>query len=106
MNDAEKPRLTLSELPTELPIESKGWTKRLDVHYNFGSKGGGAISGIYDASGRRAPINYQYDTRKVPEWETGFVITWEGKFYGKVVPTWAMLRKEYSEFIANVRPAA
>lgn len=48
----------------DLPEQPRGWTRRMALHLNFGSDGGGATFDVFTPSGKQAPFGYQYDTRK------------------------------------------
>ena len=72
-----------------LPEKPVGWTRRMNLHLNFGSEGGAATFDIFDPNGEKAPFGYQYDTRKGGL--TGFTVPGvEG------VMTWGELRAHYS----------
>lgn len=82
---------------TELPENPFGWTKKLAVHYNYGSKGGAATYNIYDKEGRRTNVGYGYDTRKskeCPHGESGFFV------HGSELMPWPELRRRYAELMA------
>ena len=76
---------------TELPEKPTGWTRRLEVHYNYGRAGGAATYSIFDDQGRRTNVGYAYDTRG--EGEAGFFVNGSG-----LMP-WAELRSRYAELI-------
>lgn len=81
-------------LPPELPLDPKGWTKQMNVHFNFGREGGSASYTIYAPDGNAMPFWYQYDTRKGGL--TGFVLPdVEG------VMTWAQLVAAWPAFVAR-----
>ena len=84
---AEKQFVVLTELP-ETPV---GWTKRMEVHLNYGRAGGAATYSIFDEQGRKTNIGYAYDTRG--EGESGFFI------HGSGLMPWAQLRDRYAELI-------
>jgi hypothetical protein len=48
----------------ELPEKPTGYTKRLEIHYNFGSKGGMGVYRVFAPGGAHMPFGMQYDTRK------------------------------------------
>ena len=68
MNDV----LPIEKTPTELP---DGCTRKMQMHLNFGSKGGAATYSVHLPTGEQLPIVYQYDTQKKPDYETGFFFT-------------------------------
>jgi len=78
-------------LPKELPASPEGWTRRMQMHLNFGEGGGAATFSILDDEGHAMPITYQYDTRK--RGLTGFTLpNHEG------VMTWEELRAAWPEW--------
>lgn len=82
--------------PDELPEKPEGWTRHMVVHFNYGSKGGAAQYSIKDASGKKTPIGYQYDTRKGGL--TGFTLPdVDG------VLTWFQLREKWPEWLKTHR---
>lgn len=80
-------RITLAELPEE----PTGWTKRMEMHLNYGRDGGAATYSIFDEQGRRTNIGYAYDTRG--EGESGFFVNGSG-----LMP-WSELRTRYAELM-------
>jgi hypothetical protein len=89
--------ITLVELP-EIPA---GWTKRLEMHLNYGKAGGAATYSVFDDMGRKTNIGYAYDTRG--EGESGFFI------HGSELMPWNQLRARYAELLklpANERKGA
>lgn len=80
---------------TELPEKPTGWTRRMELHLNYGSAGGAATYSIFDDKGRRTNIGYAYDTRDGGEF--GFFV------HGGALMPWAELRARYAELI---RPAS
>lgn len=89
----------MSEQPitlTELPERPDGWTKRMEMHLNYGKTGGAATYSIFDDKGRKTNIGYAYDTRKskeAPHGESGFFI------HGSELMPWAQLRARYAELL-------
>lgn len=82
---------------TELPEEPKGWTKKLQVHYNYGPNGGAATYSVHDEKGRRTNVGYAYDTRKskeAPRGESGFFVN------GSELMSWDELRAKFADLIA------
>ena len=65
---------TAGEWPATLPADAEGYTKRMNIHLNFGEDGGSAHYSIYGPGGVEMPITYQYDTRKKGAASTGFFI--------------------------------
>lgn len=76
---------------TELPETPKGWTKRLECHFNYGKAGGAATYSIFDDKGRRTNIGYAYDTRKGGE--SGFFV------HGHELMSWQDLRARYADLM-------
>jgi hypothetical protein len=90
-------------LPATLPPDGAGLTRRLVTHLNFGQAGGAACYEVYDASGSRLPISYQYDTRKEPALRTGFFIAGIDecfKRYADLVAYWPEYMKAQAEAAA------
>lgn len=85
--------------PETLPQKPDGFTKRLEVHMNFGREGGAAQYSVYDANGAKMPFGHQYDTRK--DGLTGFAI--DGR---DGVLTWAELVAYWPEFLAARKTGA
>lgn len=76
---------------TEMPEKPDGWTKRLEMHLNYGRAGGAATYSIFDDQGRKTNIGYAYDTRG--EGESGFFI------HGSEIMPWSQLRARYAELM-------
>jgi hypothetical protein len=85
----------------ELPETPAGWTKQMQAHYNYGSKGGLGVYSISDENGvPQTHIGWQYDTRK--DGLNGFTL----KGFPNDTFTWAQLREKVKETIsANVENA-
>lgn len=81
---------------TELPEKPTGWTKRMELHMNFGSEGGAATYSIFDEKGRRTNVGYAYDTRKGGE--SGFYVN------GSKLMSWAELRSQFAELTKPSTP--
>lgn len=81
-----------ADLPSELPEKPVGWTRKMQMHINFGSDGGVGTYTVHDPNGRKAEFGYQYDTRKGGL--TGFTLPdVDG------VLTWGELRAHWPEWI-------
>jgi hypothetical protein len=76
----------------ELPENPDGWTRRMEIHLNYGDAGGAATYSIFDDKGRKTNVGYAYDTRG--EGESGFFI------HGSELMSWAQLRVRYTELLA------
>lgn len=81
-------------LPSQLPEKPEGWSRRMDLHMNFGREGGAASYTVRNPEGELMPISYQYDTRKGGQ--TGFRLP-------KVEEcmTWAELRIRWPLWLAE-----
>lgn len=71
-----------------LPEKPEGWTRKMNLHMNFGSDGGMGVYDVFDPEGRKAPFVYQYDTRKGGQ--TGFFVA-----DADGCMSWAELRAHY-----------
>lgn len=106
-----------SDLPAELPERFDG-TKRMLVHFNYGSDGGAALYRWHGKDGKAWPIQEQYDTRKPkpatakkPAFEppkTGVVIVdpkQPSGFYGPVCSSYRQLREVWKRWRAGLPDA-
>ncbi len=79
-------------LPEELPERPEGFTRKLNVHFNYGSKGDAAVYDVFSPTGKKMPFCYQYDTR-------------EGGLTGLSLPevegvfTWAEMREFWPKWL-------
>ncbi len=84
-------------LPASLPAKPESWTRRMQLHMNFGREGGAATYSIHMPDGTRTPIAWQYDTRKGGR--TGFLLPGADR-----VMTWAELVAEWPEYLKRTAP--
>lgn len=81
--------------PVLLPERPEGWSRKMNLHMNFGPDGGMGVYDVFDPEGNKAPFGYQYDTRKGGL--TGFFC--EGV---KGVLSWAELREHYTALVSQM----
>jgi hypothetical protein len=84
-------------LPQTLPSDAKGYTKRMQIHLNFGEDGGSAKYTVHGPAGEEMPITYQYDTRKKGAAPTGFFI--DG--VDQVFKRWADLAAYWPSYVVE-----
>ena len=84
-------------LPATLPTDASGYTKRMQVHMNFGEDGGSGKYSVHGPAGIEMPISYQYDTRKTGAAPTGFFI--DG--VDQVFKRWADLAAYWPTYMAE-----
>ncbi len=84
--------------PSELPFKPTGFTKKMNMHLNFGSDGGMGTYECFYPDGTIAPFRWQYDTRKGGL--TGFLLP---EIAG--VMSWAELVFKWQEYVATQRQA-
>jgi hypothetical protein len=92
MNKTAAQSLPTIGLRAELPEKPTGWTRKMDLHLNFGERGGGATFSVFDESGNETEIRYQYDT--TDGGLTGFTLP-----RVEEVMTWQELRARWPEWI-------
>ena len=83
------------DLPRTLPVDAKGFTRRMIIHMNFGEDGGAAKYSIHGPDDIDMPIAYQYDTRKDSA-QKGFYLHGVERIF-----TWPDLVAYWPEFIAG-----
>lgn len=84
-------------LPDTLPLDAKGYTKRMEAHYNFGGGKGGATYSVRNELGQLMPISFQYDNRPKPELMQGFIIHGVQKEF----KTWRELAEYWPTYIQS-----